>query len=1021
MLLEFEIFDIADLTDALLPPMGTYTGSSGYSIGRSRVYGMQHRRVGTIGLDQCPRERPIKWVLGVGRSNPCERRDGATGTDFDHLGQILRGDRVILRRRDEDPIVGSADADKQVFPQTGEKSPDDRSGRPGERILDDQRCSEHFVIASDLIIWHGEETRTHSSFCTAGLIHPDEDGPIPGNHHEATNVGRLCRFHRNRSNCRQPGRESMRTAMRRSVMPGRHRSGHHHSGHHHSASPRAVVTEVEEGASKRREAKRLLTTRYVMAICMVSGVAAGFVHAHPTGTPIIDVAFCVAAGFLFPLTAASSRRWVWPIVSGVALVIAGSIWGHLLGLTAFGFSLHAALRATRRDRLTGAVVGALSIQAILRSADIGFHGFTAVVCSAIFLLLAVSAYQTLRRKSKRWVGRIIVVAGLFTVLATTGLALSVLGAKSDLDVAVSKSQSGLNAALGGEQTAAASDWQQAASAFGSAENTLNNPWLKAAYAIPIIAQHARALTSTAHSGAKISTAAAIAAKVAPYRSLRSDNGTMNISLIRAMQTPVAQTEEALVNAQRSLAKVDVRWLVPMLGEPLAKYQRELDRALPEAMQANQALQVAPELLGGDGNRQYLVLFGTPSESRGLGGFIGSWAQLNADNGKLTLARHGKISILNDATPAAQRMITGQPEYLSRYGYLQPTKFIQNVSASPDFPTVANVAEQLYGQSGGDHVDGAIYVDPYALAALLELTGPISVDGIPQQLTSKNAASFLLHDQYVQFPKTDERSDLLSDVADTAFTALTHRKLPNVAKISNVLSPMVAQHRLLFTTSMANSDRFLSSIGLTGSFPKQVGTDFYSLRTSNGSGNKIDYYLHRSVTYDASFNSSTGDVDSTATITLANEAPTSGLPNYVLGNEDTLTKVPNGRPVGSNTVNFSFYTPLTASNLMVNGTETPFEAEHELGYNVYSGSVTIPSGATFQLQFKLAGQIVPATAYHLRISPQPLVNADKITTLVHGAAQGHGRPTGGRVNADGTWQRRMTLKAPTTITVPFRSN
>ena len=804
-------------------------------------------------------------------------------------------------------------------------------------------------------------------------------------------------------------------------MPGRHRSGHHHSGHHRSAPPRTAVTEGDKVASRHRHAKRLLTTRFVMAISVVSAAAAGFVRAHPTGTPTIDVMFCVAVGFLFPFTAASSRRWVWPILSGVALIIAGSVWGHLLGLTAFGFSLDAALRANRRDRLTGAVVGALSIQAILRSADIGFHGFTAVVCSAIFLILAASAYQTLHRKSRRWVGRIVVVAGVFTVLATAGLALSVLGAKSDLDVAVSKSQTGLNAALDGEQTSAASNWQQAASAFESAQDTLDNPWLKSAYAIPIIAQHARALTSTAHSGAEISTAAATAAKVAPYRSLRSDNGTMNINLIRAMQMPVAQAEDALVNAQRSLAEVDIKWLVPMLGEPLAKYQRELNRALPEAVQANKALQVAPELLGGEGSRQYLVLFGTPSESRGLGGFIGSWAQLNADNGKLTLARHGKISVLNDATPAAQRTITGQPEYMSRYGYLQPTKFIQNVSASPDFPTVANVAEQLYGQSGGDHVDGAIYVDPYALAALLELTGPISVEGIPQQLTSKNAASFLLHDQYVQFPKTNERSDLLSDVADTAFTALTQRTLPNVAKISNVLSPMVAQRRLLFTTSMDNPNRFLSSIGLTGRFPERAGTDFYSLRTSNGSGNKIDYYLHRSITYNASFNSSTGAVDSTATITLDNQAPTSGLPDYVLGNDDTLKKNPNGRPVGSNTVNFSFYTPLTASNLTVNGTDTPFEAEHELSYNVYSGSVTIPSGATFQLQFKLAGQIVPAAEYHLRISPQPLVNADEVTTLVHGVAQGHSRPTGSRVNADSTWQRRQALEAPTSIIVPFSRN
>lgn len=716
-------------------------------------------------------------------------------------------------------------------------------------------------------------------------------------------------------------------------------------------------------------------------------MGAAFVDARPTGTRVSDIALCALVGFLFPLTAASSRRWVWPIVSGVALVIADTIWGRLLGATALGFALHAAGFARRRDRLTGAVVGALSVQALLRSADIGFHGFTALLVLATYIPLAASAYRNLRRRNRRRVRNVALGLSFFVALSVVGLMLSVYAAKRDLDSGVSHSRAGLDAAMAGEQTVAADEWQLASSRFAAADEALDNPWLKTAYVVPVLAQHAKAVTNTAHSGAAISSTASTAARVAPYRSLRSSDGRINIQAIRRMQQPVALTAASLRDAQHSLDSVDSQWLLPVLQKPLATYGKQLDRALPEADRAEHALMTAPELLGGNGTRRYLVLFGTPSETRGLGGFIGSWAQLDADNGKLTLSRSGNIKDLNDAAPPGTRKITGQPEYVRRYSYLQPTTFLQNVSASPDFPTVADVATQLYGQSGGPHVDGVIYVDPYALAAFLKLTGPVIAEGIPMPLTSDNTAEFLLNGQYVEFPDTDLRKDLLSNAADATFEALTTRDLPSIASISDELSPMVHQNRLLLSVSDKKTNSFLSTIGLTGAFPTRPGTDLYSLRTSNGSGNKIDFFLHRSIAYDVQFNPKSGATTSTATITLENQAPTSGQPNYVLGNEDTNRNIPNGRPYASNTVNFSFYSPLNVKSLTINGTRTGVQAGRELGVNVYSGTVTIPAGQSAQVAFELSGNLAPGGTYRLLIDRQPVVHPDKVSTTVRSSAPG----------------------------------
>ena len=52
-----------------------------------------------------------------------------------------------------------------------------------------------------------------------------------------------------------------------------------------------------------------------------------------------------------------------------------------------------------------------------------------------------------------------------------------------------------------------------------------------------------------------------------------------------------------------------------------------------------------------------------------------------------------------------------------------------MSYAPDLPTVADVIQQLYPQAGGDHIDGVLALDPYGLAALIGMTGPIKVPGL----------------------------------------------------------------------------------------------------------------------------------------------------------------------------------------------------------------------------------------------------------------------------------------------------
>lgn len=707
----------------------------------------------------------------------------------------------------------------------------------------------------------------------------------------------------------------------------------------------------------------------IVAIAVVSAIGAAFAGSQPTGVTGFDVVYCALFGAVVTFFSASCRRWALLPLAGLATAIADSIVGNLIGAIALGIAINTALRANRRDRVTGAVVGALSAQVLLRTVDVGFFGFTALLVAVVATMVGVSAYRTMRRRNRKRLRIVLTVIAGFVAIAAIGFTVTVLNASDNFDQAVTASRDGLDAAITGNQSSAARSWGLANRAFRDADAKLSSPIGKLSYAVPVLAQHAHVVAGTTQSGIEITGEAKYAASVAPYRSIRSDDGTINLDKLTVMVRPVSETGRALKTARRRLDHQESSWLLPAATRPLTSFRRQLDRAIPEADGALRALKVAPGLLGGNGTRRYLILFANPAESRGMGGFIGAWAQLDAKNGSLTLVRSGKMGELNDATDWRNRRITGESEFVSRYSDLQPARFMQNVSASPDFPTVARVASQLYPQAGGERVDGVLYVDPLALAALLKLTGPVEAPGIPMKLTADNAADFLMNGQYKDLPDVNDRTDQLSSAAKATFAALTTRQLPTIGQISKTLSPMVHQRRFLLSVTNPAEQSFLGSIGMTGAFPKANGGDLLSFRTSNASANKVDFYLQQLTQYVVNYEPRSGHTTASATVTLTNKAPTSGEPPYVLGNEDTRAGRTDGKEFGSITLQTSFYSALRPVSMSAGDKPVNMQVQRELGSWVATATITIDPGERIAVKAHFAGDLRARPDYHLTIVPQ----------------------------------------------------
>ena len=514
--------------------------------------------------------------------------------------------------------------------------------------------------------------------------------------------------------------------------------------------------------------------------------------------------------------------------------------------------------------------------------------------------------------------------------------------------------------------------------FEAARRTLGT-WGRPARLVPVLGHQARAATVVADQGAALSSAAADATVQADVDELRFDDGALDLELVAGFEEPLADAYETLAAAADEVDEARTMWLIDPLSTAIGDFGTEVDRALPDAELAIQGVRLAPALFGGDGPRHYFIAFTQPAEARGLGGFVGNFGELTAVDGDIELTRSGRIRELIAAPGADQRTLSGPEDYLTRYGRFQPTQYLQDLTLSPDGPSVAQVMAELYPQAGGQPVDGVIIVDPVALAALMQFTGPISVAGRTEPLTADNAADFLIREQYLTFQEDEQdRVDFLDEASEATFEALTNGDLPGPRQVADVLGPVVHQGRLIVYSTHDDEQDLMERTGLDGALPPVEG-DFLSLTTQNTGNSKIDVFLERALDYQATWDPTTGLVDATATVELHNEAPASGLPEIVIGSSDQ-----RDLPLGTNLLYLSLYSALPLSDAEMGGQPVAVESLRERDRWVYSRFVEIPPGGRVTLQFHLEGGIPPDQTYRLGYAPQPTVNADHVRLQVRAA-------------------------------------
>jgi hypothetical protein len=740
----------------------------------------------------------------------------------------------------------------------------------------------------------------------------------------------------------------------------------------------------------------------VFALLSAAGAVASGVS--PTGWLPLDVVLLAAFGAL----AVGAGSLVGPallLATGTVAALAGT------GSVAFPLALAAAGLAFASlmddEPPLNAAAGGLIAQAALRLTDPGGRGQTALVAAAIMLCIFGAAIRWMSAEERRILKRVALGAGLFSVAGAVVAGLAAWSTVDSLRRGLDVASAAVSSDVGGDTESTATELAAAGKDFADARRVLDAWWVRPAAVVPVVAQHWRVLRAAAVTGDQLARAGENTLRAPALADVRVTDGQIPLDRLEAIAPSVEQLAGRLTDGRRRLSSARSSLLVPPLFDRLNSQLDRLTQIERTTQSVGRALPLLPGLLGRDGPRRYFLAVQTPAEARASGGYIGNFGEIVADNGRLSLARFGRPQELNEVG-RNERQLVAPEDFAARYARFGPAGEWANINLSPDFPTDAHVIAGLYPQSGGAPLDGVIAVDPAGLAAFLKLLGAVTVPGWPVPITADNAEQIMLHDQYV-VEERQERIEFLGAVAQETWGRLTSGVLPPPQHLLATLAPAVRGKHLLLSSTRPEEQRLFEDIGASGRIAPVRG-DFLGLVTQNASANKIDYFLHRGVDYRVELDPGSGRLQATVNITLMNDAPSSGLPPTVIGNE----VIPPKPPDGDNKLYLSLYTPWDLQGARLDGAAVELEEATELGRRVYSTGLVVKSKGSLTLELRLSGRLPSDLAsYRLDLYRQPVVHPDEVSATVvlnrRWEVSGGGRE----------WSTTRRLEADETIEVPLR--
>ncbi len=212
-----------------------------------------------------------------------------------------------------------------------------------------------------------------------------------------------------------------------------------------------------------------------------------------------------------------------------------------------------------------------------------------------------------------------------------------------------------------------------------------------------------------------------AAQDTSFDALKPVNGRIDTTGLAVLAQPAQSAASAAADASGQLLGLNRTPLVGVLARAVDKSTAVFEQTATSLDALSRATRLLPDVLGQNGERNYLVLVQNNAEWRSLGGIAGTAILLKTDHGAISLANTESGTSLSKGI---KNPVVDLPPDVQNIYETRPARFFQNLTQIPDFTFDGPLAREMYKQRTGVEVDGVITLDPVVLSYLLRSTDPL---------------------------------------------------------------------------------------------------------------------------------------------------------------------------------------------------------------------------------------------------------------------------------------------------------
>lgn len=367
-----------------------------------------------------------------------------------------------------------------------------------------------------------------------------------------------------------------------------------------------------------------------------------------------------------------------------------------------------------------------------------------------------------------------------------------------------------------------------------------------------------------------------------YKSLKSVTGELTESpadYFTASNTYLATADEDLSKAEALIKSQDFGSNLPQLLK--ARVSALSDRLGSYSSLVKKARAIStllPEAVALDGKKDYLVILQNNNELRPAGGFIGSFAKVSFEAGKLK-----KMEVNDTYAIDGQLNMHVEPPKEIKEDLGQKDFFLRDSNWEPDFPTSARQVQWFYTKETGERVEGIVALDISAMEDLLSTLGPLDLPDYNEKVSADNLfEKAISHAEVNFFPGTQAKKSFLTALTTGLFNKLFFLSNQNWPGIVTSLGRSLETKHMSIYLNDPKLFSYIISQNWGGVLPRPTDLtngsvlDFLAPVEANLGANKANYYLDRSYNLETEIGRN-GEVNQRLRVAYTNRSPSDVFP------------------------------------------------------------------------------------------------------------------------------------------------